>query len=154
MKPGNERPAAATGWTLKGADGIPFPVSEEVYANYRHLQRKERYQEEQKRKMGIVSLDALGHGTNYLSSKLGGCGSEIEDGAVRACYMRILYEELDRLSLWDKRMVGLLYYSGLTVKEAAGILRCSRGKIFAHRDKVLKKIRRRFAAEGINESGV
>lgn len=136
---------------MRGADGALHKVSEEVYRNYYHIRRRERYQEEQKKKNGVASLDAIGYDTNFLSRKPQERRSEIEDMLVMRCYDRILREEIDKLPSWDKRMIGLLYYSGLTVKDAAKTLGCCRGKIYAHRRKAFEKIRSRFHREGIDE---
>lgn len=135
-------------YVLRASDGGLIHVSEEVYKAYYKMRRRERYQEEQKKKKGVISLDVAGYNTNSLSKGQAG-GSEIEDAMMKKWHLKILYEELDRLVPWDKRMVGLLYFSGLTLKETAAVLGCSRGKVIAHRDKALSKIRARFHREGV-----
>ena len=133
---------------IRNADGSLSQVSEEVYREYHHMSRRERYQEEQKKKNGVISLDAVGYNTNFLGRKREG-QSEIEETLIEKWQLSILYEELDRLASWDKRMIGLLYFSGLTIKDTAAVLGCSRGKVIGHRDKVLMRIRARFRREGV-----
>lgn len=129
-------------------DGLPVPVVEEVYREYYHMCRRERYQEEQRKKNGTVSLDAVGYSTYFLEKRQTG-GSEIEEALLKKWHIKILYEELDRLASWDKRMIGLLYFSGMTLKDTAAVLGCSRGKVIAHRDKVFLRIRARYRREGV-----
>ena len=133
---------------IRNADGSLSQVSEEVYREYHHMRRRERYQEEQKKKNGVISLDAIGYNTNFLRLRHGG-RSEIEDTLIEKWQTGVLYEELDRLASWDKRMIGLLYFSGLTIKDTAAVLGCSRGKVIGHRDKVLMRIRARFRREDV-----
>ena len=127
----------------------PIRVSRDVYRTYYHQRRKERYQEEQKKKHGTISLDAVGYNTNYLSRKPIWKESEIESVLVEKWAVQVLYEELDSLSSWDKRLIGLLYFSGITLKEAASVMKCSRGKVINHRNKVLGQIKERFVREGV-----
>ena len=133
---------------MRTSDGGLIHVSEEVYRAYYKMRRRERYQEEQKKKKGVISLDAAGYNTNFLAKGQVG-GLEIEDAMMKNWHLKILYEEIDRLAPWDKRLIGLLYFSKLTLKEAATVLGCSRGKVIAHRDKALSKIRARFHREGV-----
>ena len=77
---------SGSGRIIRNAEGLSIPVTEEVYREYRHLCRREYYQEEQKRKNGVISLDAMGYGAKCLSPQFLGSESEIEDGIVRACY--------------------------------------------------------------------
>ena len=134
---------------IRNADGSLSPVSEEVYREYHHMRRRERYQEEQKKKNGVISLDAVGYNTNFLGGRQSK-ESEIEKTLMEKWQISVLYEELDRMEPWDKRMIGLLYYSGMTIKGTAAVLGCSRGKVIGHRDKVLMRIRARFRREGVS----
>ena len=137
---------------LRTVDGNLSAVSREVYQSYYHARRRERYQEEQKKKRGTISLDAVGYNTGFLS-KSGCCQSEIEADIIRRDCIRILYEEIDRLPPWDKRMIGLLYFSEFTVKETAKRLGCSRGKIFSHRRRIFARILKRLRKEGYGVYG-
>lgn len=126
-------------------------TDDELRREYYRMLRRERYQEEQKKRHGVISLDAAGYNTHFLSPK-GFYESGTETAMVKRLYTDILHEELARLPAWDRRMIGLLYFSGRTVRDTARILGCSRGKIFLYRKKALEKIKRRFEAEDIKES--
>ena len=145
---GNGRASAGKERIIRNHDGTLSRVTEEVYREYHHMRRRERYQQEQKKKNGTISLDAIGYNTNFLCRRQGG-RSEIEDALIEKWQLKVLYEELGRLAPWDKRMVGLIYFSGLTIKDTAAALGCSRGKVDAHRKKVFTRIRARFRREGI-----
>ena len=139
-----------TGKYLRVPNHAPVRVSGDVYRAYYHQRRKERYQDEQKKTHGTISLDAVGYNTNYLSRKPVWKESEIESALVEKWAVQVLYEELDSLSSWDKRLIGLLYFSGITLKEAASVMKCSRGKVISHRNKVLGQLRKRFISEGLS----
>ena len=145
---GNRQASIGKERMIRDANGSVSRVSEDVYREYHRLRRKERYQEEQKKKHSVISLDAIGYNTNYLRRKQG-AKSEIEEALVEQWQRNVLYEELDKLASWDKRMIGLLYFSGLTLKETAAVLGCSRGKVIDHRNKVFIRIRARFRREGV-----
>ena len=114
-------------------------TDDELRREYYRMLRRERYQEEQKKRHGVISLDAAGYNTHFLSTR-NYLESGTETAMVKRLYADILHEELARL------------FSGRTVKETARLLGCSRGKIFLHRKKAFEKIKRRFEAEDIKES--
>ncbi|MBR1634332.1 MAG: sigma-70 family RNA polymerase sigma factor [Lachnospiraceae bacterium] len=136
---------------IRTEDGRVTAVSWEVYREYHRMRRREMYQEEQKRKYGMVSLDAAGYD---MGAAFGGSAAKqscVEDALLSEWYVRKLYEGIDALDAWDRRLVGLLYFAGMTVKDTAGALGCSRGKVYAHRKKLLAALRGRFEAEGVHE---
>ena len=135
----------------KAASCSDMFTDDELRREYYRMLRRERYQEEQKKRHGVISLDAAGYNTHFLSTR-NYLESGTETAMVKRLYADILHEELARLPPWDRRMIGLLYFSGRTVKETARLLGCSRGKIFLHRKKALNKIKGRFEAEDIKES--
>ena len=135
---------------LRAGNGMTVEVSEKIYQTFYRLRRKERYQEEQKKKYGVISMDAVGYNTSFLENYR--CyESEIEKAMLSQWHIKILYEELDRLTSWDKRMIGLLYFREMTIKDTAKLLGCSRGKVIAHRDKVFMRIKARYRREGVTE---
>lgn len=136
---------------VRTADGRVTAVSGEVYREYHRMRRRELYQEEQKRKRGTASLDAAGYDTGTISGRHAAEQSCIEETLLSEWYVRKLYEGIDALDGWDRRLVGLLYFAGMPVKDAAEALGCSRGKVYAHRKKLLAALRGRFEAEGVHE---
>lgn len=139
-------------YVLRARDGTLVPVSEEIYREYYRLRRNERYQEEKKKKHSVISMDAIGFSvaTDVCSASP---EKSVEKKWQEGVQNRILSEEWKRLSQWDRRMLRLLYYEQLTLKDTAQILCCSRGKVINHRDKILKDMRERFRKEGIYSSG-
>ena len=135
-------------YVLRTRDGAIVPVTAEVYREYYRFRRKERYQKERDQKHGVSSLDAAGYAPAGIPNEQSTEEQYLRDCVDELC-RKILYQELHALSEWDQHLIGLLYFRRKTLKEAAAVMGCSRGKVIAHRDKALKRMREGFRREGL-----
>ena len=120
-------------------------VEREIYLEWYRSRRHEKYQEEQKKKKGVCSLDSLEEN-----------GSIILKDSVEEAVHRNMCREKVRLALRglppaDARLIYLLFYSGLSVTETARLLSCSRNTVRNRRDRILQYLKGTMKKMGIED---
>ena len=143
-----KRPKERDHYVLRMADGTLVEVGREVYLEWYQSRRRERYQNERSRKHGVCSLDALEEQGNYKSVFV-----EVEEGMEEAVLRNILRDKvrevLKNLPAEDARLVELLYFSEITVTDAARIFGCSRKTVQNRRKRILDELYRKMEEQGI-----
>ena len=125
-------------YVIRMGDGILVEVSREVYLEWHRSRRRERYQRERDRKYGVCSLEELEEKGRFPEKLVGDMTQETV--FYRVC-MDKLWDILKKMPEQDIRLIRLLYFEGITVREAAEIFRCSRKAVGSRERKILEKIR-------------
>lgn len=132
-----KKPKERERYVIRMGDGTLVEVNREIYLEWYQSERRERYQRERDRKYGLCSIEGL-HEKGYFPEQ-SVCAVDVTLEAVlwNECRER-LGNALRSLPEQDARLVWLLYFEKITVKETADILGCSRKTIGKHRERILK----------------
>ncbi len=135
-----KKPKEREKYVIRLGDSTLVEVNREIYLEWYRSERRERYQRERDRKYGLCSIEGL-HEKGYFPEQ-SICTVDVTQEAVlwNECCDR-LGNALKSLTKRDARLVRLLYFEEITVKEAADIFGCSRKTIGKHRDRILKELR-------------
>lgn len=138
-----KKPKEREKYVIRLDDGTLVEVNREIYLEWYRSERRERYQRERDQKYGLCSIEGL-HEKGYFP--------EYPIYTIDATQEAVLWNEcreklrnaLKSLSEQDARLVQLLYFEEITVKEVADIFGCSRKTIGKHRGRILKELRQRI----------
>lgn len=134
-----KKPKEREKYFIRLGGGALVEVGREIYLEWYRSERRERYQKERDRKYGVCSLEGLRE-KGCLPEMAVGAGNVTQEAALWSIGRDRLCNALDRLAGQDARLVRLLYFEGLTVKEAARILGCSRKSVGNRRRRILKEL--------------
>lgn len=134
-----KKPKEREKYVIRLGDGTLVEVNREIYLEWYRSERRERYQRERDRKYGLCSIEGL-HEKGYFPEQ-SICTVDVTLEAVlwNECREN-LGNALKSLTKRDGRLVRLLYFEEITVKEAAEILKCSRKTIENYRKRILKRL--------------
>lgn len=135
-----KKPKEREKYVIRLGDGTLVEVNRDIYLEWYRSERRERYQRERDCKYGLCSIEGL-HEKGYFPEQ-SVCAVDVTLEAVlwNECRDR-LGNALKSLAEQDARLVRLLYFEEITVKEAADIFKCSRKTIGKHRERILKQLR-------------
>ena len=120
--------------------GTLVDVEREVYLEWYQSRRRERYQQERNRKIGVYSLDELEEGKGNCAG-MGFCSQEgVEEEALRNVLRDEVKAALGKISGEDAGLIELLYFKEITVTKAAEIYNCSRRTIQNRRKRILEEL--------------
>ena len=138
-----KKPKEREKYVIRLGDSTLVEVNREIYLEWYRSERRERYQRERDRKYGLCSIEGLHEKRCFPEQSI--CTVDVTQEAVlwNECCDR-LGNALKNLTKRDARLVRLLYFEEITVKEAADIFGCSRKTIGKHRDRILKELRQRM----------
>lgn len=133
-------------YVIRLSNGTLVEVNREIYLEWYRSERRERYQRERDRKYGLCSIEDL-HEKGYFPEQ-SVCTEDVTQEAFlwNECRDK-LQNALKSLTKQDARLVRLLYFEEITVKEAADIFKCSRKTIWSRRQRILKRLRPALAEE-------
>lgn len=140
-----KRPKERKSYVLRMGDGTIVEVTREVYLEWYQSRRRERYQQEQKQKHGVCSLEGMeAKGTFCVPVE-----NSLEETAIKGMCIEKLRSVLDGLPEADKQLLYLLFFEEVTVKEAAHLCGCSRKTIENRRKRILKELNTKMRKLGI-----
>ncbi len=117
-----KKPKERKSYVLRMGDGTLVVVTWEVYLEWYHSRRRERYQKERNQKYGVCSLNELEErGDSFIPVT-----DSLEETAIKKLYIEKLRKVLDELPEADVYLMYLLFFEEVTVKEAAQLCSCSR----------------------------
>lgn len=143
-----KRPKERKNYVLRMEDGSLVEVTREVYLEWYQSRRREKYQSERNRKYGVCSLDALGGGRGFPEA--GGCAADgPEEDVIKKICIEKLREGLSGLSKQDAFLIRLLFFEGMTAKDAAQICGCSRKTVYNRKKRILRELHEAMGELGI-----
>lgn len=131
-----KKPKERKSYVLRMPDGSLIEVTREVYLEWYQSRRKERYQMERQKKQGVCSLEAL-NGYGDLEEEK--CGTE--ETVLCKLYEAKVREGIAQLAKEDARLIYLLFFEEVTIKDAAQIMGCSRKTVYNRRKRILSELR-------------
>ena len=143
-----KRPKEREHYVLRMTDGTLVDVSREVYLEWYRSRRRERYQKERNQKYGMCSLNELEDKGNFSGIFLN-VTEGLEETVLRNICRDKVREVLKCLSADDARLIELLYFQEVTLREAAQILGCSHKTIQNRRKRILKELRQKMKERGV-----
>ena len=136
-----KQPREREKYFIRLGGGTLVEVGREIYLEWYRSERRERYQRERDRKHGVCSINKL-HEKGYYPEKSNYLKDTTLETVLRDECLDRLENALKKLPEQEKRLVRLLYFEDMTVKNTAEIFGCSRKTIQNRREKVLEKIRK------------
>lgn len=138
-------PKERKSYVLRMADGTLVEVTREVYLEWYQSKRKEKYQKELNQKHGVCSLEELDkHGSFSIPVE-----DSLEETAIRNICRDKIRMVLGTLSEEDVYLIHLLYFSEVSISEAAQICGCSRKAIRNRRRRILADLNNEMRKLGI-----
>lgn len=130
---------------LKGEKLIP--VSREVYLCWYGGKRKERYQKEQDKKHGMISLESMGErvftdgkdGENTLISK-----ENVADSVIQDLMIQRLTKEIELLQKEKRQLIEALYFENLSVCAYAKQIGVTNKTVYKRRNKILEALKEKM----------
>ena len=126
-------------------EGIPVPVTEEVYKTYCRGERKELYFRESDRKNNTFFYDALD------TEELNGCemfsdptAESVEEAAEKLWFLGKLRESMKELNESEQEMLCSLYVYGKSLRAFARMKRIPVTTLQARHQKLLRKLRKKL----------
>ena len=146
-----KKPKEREKYVIRLGDSTLVEVNREIYLEWYRSERRERYQRERDRQYGLCSIEGL-HEKGYFP-KQSVCAADVTLETVlwNECLDK-LGNALRSLPEQDVRLVRLLYFKEITVKEAAEEFGCSRKTINNRRKRILAKMQK--VIENKNEINV
>lgn len=135
-----KKPKEREKYVIRLGDGTPVEVNREIYLEWYQSERRERYQKERDKKYGVCSLEGLEE-KGYFPEIIANTENMTEEIALWNIGKNRLLEILNTLSEQDIRLVELLFFEEVTLKEVAKYFECSRKSIENRRQKMLKNFR-------------
>ena len=142
-----KKPKERKNYILRTENGTLVEVTREVYLEWYQSRRREKYQQEQKQKYGVCSLDVVQEGS-FAKTSISQEGQP-EEMAVRSECLKKLKESLGQLPEQEAYLIYLLFFEEVTVKEAAQICGCSRNTIQNRKKRILKTLKNIMKELGI-----
>lgn len=140
-----KKPKERKCYILCMGDGMLIEVTREVYLEWYQSRRRERYQQEQKQKYGVCSLEELEErGMPVISVT-----DSLEETAMKKICVDKLKAVMDNLPEEDMYLLYLLFFEEVPVKEAAQLCGCSRKTIENRRKRILKELNGEMQKMGI-----
>lgn len=143
-----KQPKEREHYVLRMADGTLVDVGRAVYLEWHQSRRREKYQNERNRKHGVCSLDGS-EGSGDFSRHILDVPEGLEETVLRNICWEKVREALCGLSKEDVRLIELLYFTEITVTDAACVFQCSRKTIQNRRKRILKELRQKMQEQGI-----
>ena len=106
-----KKPKERKNYILRTENGTLVEVTREVYLEWYQSRRREKYQQEQKQKYGVCSLDVVQEGSfakTYISQE-----GQPEEMAVRSECLKKLKESLEQLPEQEAYLIYLLFFEFL-----------------------------------------
>ena len=132
-------------------DGVDVEVTEEVFLAYSQADRRERYISEDRVKGKVLSLEQMEKDdvlAEYVGMDLFPSAEELyleqEDACERAKWKQVLPLAVASLNSDEQELIQALFFDGLSVREYARKLGVCHRTIIYRRDKLLKKLRKKF----------
>lgn len=120
-------------------------VSEEVYKEYRRMERREQYLAERDKKNDVVSYHAL-DGENMNGEELFvGDAPSIEDIIILCEERKILYQAIISLNTCDRALIKALYFDEQTEQQVAQQLGIRHQNVHKRKVRILRKLKKFFA---------
>ncbi len=140
-----KKPKERKCYILRMGDGTLIEVTREIYLEWYQSRRRERYQQEQKQKYGVCSLEELEErGTPVISVT-----DSLEETAMKKICVDKLKAVMENLPEEDMYLLYLLFFEEVSVKEAAQLCGCSRKTIENRRKRILKELNVEMQEMGI-----
>lgn len=140
-----KKPKERKCYILRMGDGTLVEVTREVYLEWYRSRRRERYQQEQKQKYGVCSLEELEKGGTSVINVT----DSLEETAIKKICVDKLREIMNSLPGEDVHLLYLLFFEEVSVKEAAQLCGCSRKTIENRRKRILNELNRAMKKLGI-----
>lgn len=140
-----KKPKERKCYILRMGDGTLIEVTREVYLEWYQSRRRERYQQEQKQKYGVCSLEELEERGMAVISMT----DSLEETAMKKICVDKLKAVMDNLPEEDMYLLYLLFFEEVSVKEAAQLCGCSRKTIENRRKRILKGLNAEMREMGI-----
>ena len=122
--------------------GVSVPVSEDIYLEYTGMARRERYLYERDEDHGLVYYsdfdDAETTGEESIPDP---AGASAEDEAIKNILIREMLSYVSSLSKADQKLIDLVYYQGMSLREAASELGVSHTTAIKRHSNLLAKLR-------------
>lgn len=131
-----KKPKERKSYVLRMPDGSLIEVTREVYLEWYQSRRREKYQMERQKKQGVYSLEALNEYGNIGEERC-----DTEETVLCKLYKAKVREGIARLAKEDARLIYLLFFEEVTIKDAAQIMGCSRKTIYNRRKRILSELR-------------
>lgn len=126
-------------------DGTLVEVTREVYLEWYQSRRRERYQQEQRQKYGVCSLEKLEErGTSVINVT-----DSLEETAMKKICVDKLREVMNSLPEEDMYLLYLLFFEEVSVKEAAQLCGCNRKTVVNRKKRILKELNGKMREMGI-----
>lgn len=109
-----KKPKERKNYILRTENGTLVEVTREVYLEWYQSRRREKYQQEQKQKYGVCSLDVVQEGS-FAKTSISQEGQP-EEMAVRSECLKKLKESLGQLPEQEAYLIYLLFFEEVTVK--------------------------------------
>lgn len=133
-----KKPKEREKYVIRLGDGTLVEVCRDIYLEWYRSERRERYQKERDRKHGVRSLEGLAERGCFFET--GEMENVTEETALKNIESGNLWSAIRKLPEQDAQMIRLLYFEGLTVKEAAEVSGCSRKSVENKRKKILREL--------------
>lgn len=136
-----KKPKEREKYVIRLGDSTLVEVNREIYLEWYRSERRERYQKERDRKYGVCSLERLRE-KGHFSEKTVHEGGVTQETAIQNIYCDKLRCAFKKLTKQEVRLIWLLYFEEITVREVAEIFGCSRKSIGNKQQGILKKLRK------------
>lgn len=140
-----KKPKERKCYILRMGDGTLVEVTREVYLEWYQSRRRERYQQEQKQKYGVCSLEEL----EERGMPVINVTDSFEETAMKNLCVDKLREVIGNLPEEDMYLLYLLFFEEVSVKEAAQLCGCSRKTIENRKKRILKELNGKMREMGI-----
>ncbi len=135
-------------YVIRMDNGTLVEVTRDVYLTWYQSLRRERYQEEQSRKHGVCSLNELEEKGDFFRKPANG-GEGAEEIALRNIFRDEVYKAVCSLPVEDAKLITLLYFSEISVKDVAKILGCCPKTVRNRRKRILKALYQKMLEQEI-----
>lgn len=140
-----KKPKERKCYILRMGDGTLVEVTREVYLEWYQSRRRERYQQEQKQKYGVCSLEEL----EERGMPVINVTDSFEETAMKNLCVDKLRKVIGNLPEEDMYLLYLLFFEEVSVKEAAQLCGCSRKTIENRKKRILKELNGKMREMGI-----
>lgn len=140
-----KKPKERKCYILRMGDGTLVEVTREVYLEWYQSRRRERYQQEQKQKYGVCSLEEL----EERGMPVINVTDSFEETVMKNLCVDKLREVIGNLPEEDMYLLYLLFFEEVSVKEAAQLCGCSRKTIENRKKRILKELNGKMREMGI-----
>lgn len=135
-------------YVIRMENGALVEVTRDIYLTWYQSLRRERYQEEQSWKHGVCSLNELEEKGDFFRKPANG-GEGAEEIALRNIFRDEVYKAVCSLPVEDAKLITLLYFSEMSVKDAAKVLGCCPKTVRNRRKRILKELYQKMLEQEI-----